>query len=31
MDEFVIGRYIELSISIAYADPNPRSYSVRIK
>ena len=35
MDEFVIEKYIEInegiSVSIMYADPDPRSYSVTIQ
>ena len=33
MDEFVMEKYIEISIGIiiVYADPDPRSYSVTIQ
>ena len=31
MDEFVIGKYIEISIGIMYADPDPHSYSVTVQ
>ena len=33
MDEFVIEKYVEISIciSIAYANPDPHSYSVTIQ
>ena len=31
MDEFVIEKYIEISIGIVYADPDPRSFSVTIQ
>ena len=31
MDEFVIEKYIEISINILYADPDHHSYSVTIQ
>ena len=31
MDEFVIGKYIEISIGIVYADLDPHSLNVTIR
>ena len=31
MEEFVIEKYIEISIGTVYADPEPYSYSVTIQ